>query len=179
VHEFARYILGVVLSAGCAKISICVPVSLQITIYCSRQHERPDIKLTIFVQKGLLDVLLDDITAFFAVVLLIAIYNSFNVAQVFANVDSTPAISIFSWLYNPQCLSKLWVTKQVCALFWVVENILELLKVGTVHTVSNVEGQRQEVEWILPCRLVIYFHVIKQSLFIRQMEVSVHMIGSY
>ena len=60
-------VLDVIFSTGRTQVPILIEVSLDVAIHCCRQREKSDVKFTIFVEQGLLTVLLDDVAAFLAV----------------------------------------------------------------------------------------------------------------
>ena len=44
-----------------SEVAISIPISLQITIDCTHQSKTTDIKLSVFIEKWLFNVLLNDV----------------------------------------------------------------------------------------------------------------------
>lgn len=64
-------VLDVVLTAARSKVTVSVPVALEIPIDCRRQCEAPDVELAILVQQWPFDVLLNDVAPLVTVYILI------------------------------------------------------------------------------------------------------------
>lgn len=60
-------VLDVILSAGGPQVPVLIEVPLQVAIHSRCQCEQSDVKLALFVQQGLLAILLDDVRTFLAV----------------------------------------------------------------------------------------------------------------
>ena len=65
------------LTATRPEIAIGVPIALQISIYCCHQSKAPDIKLSVLVEKRLLNILLNDVTSLHTIDCLV-LYESLN-----------------------------------------------------------------------------------------------------
>ena len=70
MNHAVRCVLEVVLSATCTKVSVGVPVSLQVAIHCCGHSIASNIELSALIKKRLLNIFLDDITASMTVNLL-------------------------------------------------------------------------------------------------------------
>ena len=70
MNHAVRGVLEVVLPATCPKVSVGVPVSLQVSIHSCGHSIASNVELSILVKKRLLNVFLDNITASMTVNLL-------------------------------------------------------------------------------------------------------------
>jgi hypothetical protein len=94
-------IFNIVLSATGAKVPILVEIPLKVTVNCLSNGVAPDVELPVFVQKGSLAILLDDVGSLFAVYVRIANYLA-DLAQFAANGDSAASVGVLTWLDNPE-----------------------------------------------------------------------------
>jgi hypothetical protein len=157
------------LTATCPQIAIGVPIALEITIYGRHQSKTPDIKLTVFVEKRLLDILLDDVTPFNTIHSRV-LYQSLDVIKIFAHLYSTAPVGVLSRLDDPQLLSKLGQLVKNCGLARirsVVIELLELEELRIAQTLLDMESKRQALEVITSNCLVIHFHVIVDGFLVR------------
>ena len=65
------------LTATRPEIAISIPIALQISIYCCHKSKAPDIKLSVLVEKRLLNILLNDVTSLHTIDCLV-LYESLN-----------------------------------------------------------------------------------------------------
>jgi hypothetical protein len=75
---------------------------------CRKQGVSSDVKLSIFVQKRLLDVFLDDIRTFLAINVSI-FAQVLDVIEVLGDLDTCTLVSIFTRLDDPMTFTKLCV----------------------------------------------------------------------
>ena len=101
MNHAVRCVLEVVLSATCTKVSVGVPVSLQVAIHCCGHSIASNIELSALIKKRLLNIFLDDITAPMAVNLLCLNERSY-VIKVTTNLNSTATICVLTRFDNPQ-----------------------------------------------------------------------------
>jgi hypothetical protein len=97
------------LSGTCAEVALLVPVALQIPVDGAHHGEAPDIKLSILVQQGLLNILLNDVTAFVATGV---VNKAFDLVEILAHGDATASVGILSRFDYPEVLAKFWVLVQ-------------------------------------------------------------------
>ena len=103
-------------------------------------------------------------------------HNPFDMRQVSTYVDATAPVGVLTGLDNPQLLADVRVTPQVCRRFGVVKDASELLELLTVNSICYVIGERQVVKCELSCRFVVDLHVVVNSFFVGEVEVSVLVI---
>ena len=94
-------VLKVVFPATCPKVSVSVPVSLQVAIHSCGHSIASNIELSVLIKKRLLNIFLDDITASMAVNLLCLNERS-DVIEVTANLNSTATICVLTRLDDPE-----------------------------------------------------------------------------
>ena len=70
MNHAVRCVLKVVFSATCSKVSVGVPISLQVAIHRRGQSIASNVELSVLIKKRPLDIFLDDITASMTVNLL-------------------------------------------------------------------------------------------------------------
>lgn len=99
------------LSGTCAEVALLVPVALQIPIDGAHHGEAPDIKLPVLVQQGLLNILLNDVTAFVATGAGV-VDKAFDLVEILAHGDATASVGILSRFDYPEVLAKFWVLVQ-------------------------------------------------------------------
>jgi hypothetical protein len=63
MDEPVRDILEGILTATCPQVTISVPVALKVTVYSGHQGKAPNVKFSLFIKKGLFDVLLNYVTS--------------------------------------------------------------------------------------------------------------------
>ena len=101
-----RDILQGILTATCPQVTISIPVALKVTIYGAHQSKTSNIKFTLLIKKGLFDVFLNNVTSLNTIDCGV-LNKSLNMVQIFADLNSTPPVSVLSRLNDPQLLSKL------------------------------------------------------------------------
>lgn len=85
------------------QISLIVPVTLQVAVDRSEESVAPDIKLPVLVEKGLLDIFLNDVGSLLAVDVCIR-YNLLNLRELLADLNAATSISVFAWFHYPNLL---------------------------------------------------------------------------
>lgn len=176
MNHAVRRIFEIILATTRPQVAILVPVALQVSIIRRRQGEASNIELAIFVQQGLLDVFLDDVTAFVTVDLL-GLNQRLDVVQITAHLDAATPVSVFAWLYNPEGATVLGVLLQRLVTLRVVESFNKFLKFTIGLTLTDVKRQRQVVEGILASGFIVNLHVVVNGLLVGQMEVAFLVIG--
>ena len=101
MNHAVRRILEIILATARPQVAILVPVALQVSIICRHQREASNIELAIFVKQGLLDVFLDDVTAFVTVDLL-GLNERLDVVEVTTHLDAAAPVRVLARLHNPE-----------------------------------------------------------------------------
>jgi len=104
VNESVGCVLQVELSTGRPDVALVVEVGLYVSMLSREESVSSDIKLSVLVQKGFFDVLLDDIRSLFPVDICI-FAEVLDVVKVFRHLNSCSLVSVFSWLNDPVALA--------------------------------------------------------------------------
>ena len=94
-------VLNVVFTATCPKVSVRVPVSLQVAINGRGHGVASNVELPALIKERLLNILLDDVAASVTVNLLCLDERS-DVIKVTADLDSTATIRVLTGLDDPE-----------------------------------------------------------------------------
>ena len=93
------------LSATCPEVTITVPVSLKISIYCAHHRKTADIKLSVLIKEWLFYVFLYDIWP--SVSIDVNILNkTLDMIKFSADLYPTSSVGILSRLDNPEVFAK-------------------------------------------------------------------------
>ena len=168
-------ILGRVLSRAGPKISIHVPVPLEVAVDCRRKCVASDVKLAIFIQEWSFNIFLDYIGAFLAVNLLI-VDNWLDVIYVPAHLDSSSTVCVLARLYYPHAMAVSGEFYQFWLRLRVLVYLEKLLEFSVIFAIFYMEGKGYKVKWILAARFIVDLHIIPDSLFVAQMEIVLLMI---
>jgi len=106
MHITVRDIFQSELSAAGSQVSVAVPISLEISIYCAHQSEASDVELSIFVEQRFFNIFLYDIGSSVAVHVDV-LNQTFDVVQFAADLDSASSVGVFTWFDDPQILAEL------------------------------------------------------------------------
>jgi hypothetical protein len=106
VHVSVGNILQCEFLATGSHVTLIVPISLQVAIYGAHEREHSDVELSILVQQGLLDVLLDDVAPLAPVNYGVA-NQSLDVVELLAHLNAAPSIGVLAGLDDPQLLAEL------------------------------------------------------------------------
>ena len=93
VELFERELL-----AGGADVAVLVPIGLDVALDAGEKHEHADVELAFVVEKGVLDVFLDDVGVFVVVDL--------HVMDVVEDVDALASVGLLAGLDDPDCRPK-------------------------------------------------------------------------
>ena len=63
MNHAIRSVLEVVFPATCPKVSVSVPVSLQVAVHSRSHSVASNVELSVLIKERLLNIFLDDITA--------------------------------------------------------------------------------------------------------------------
>lgn len=102
-----RYILEGEFSAACSKITLLVPITLKIAANGAHHGKASNIKLSILVQQGSLDILLDYVTSFETIHIGVA-DEALNLIEIFRYLDSAASIGVLTRLDDPELLTESW-----------------------------------------------------------------------
>jgi len=139
MNHAVRCILDVVLSTTGSEISVLIPVGLQVSVDRGRKEETTDVKLSIFIQQRLLNILLYDVTASMAVNLL-RLYQRLNVVEVTTDLDATASVGVLTRLDNPERVTILWILLESVVVAWVVKGLSKFVEFTIIFTFFNMIG---------------------------------------
>jgi hypothetical protein len=131
-------------SAACSKIAFLVPIPLEITVNGAHHSEASNIKLTILVQQGSLNILLDYVTSFESIHIGIA-DEAFNLIEIFRYLDSAAPIGVLTRLDDPKLLTKGRNLIKNCLLGRILSFMVKLfkfMKLWIIQTFLDMELQR-------------------------------------
>jgi hypothetical protein len=97
-------VLQIEVLATCPKVALIVPITLEVSINSSQQSVAPNVKLPVFVEKRLLEVLLNDVGPLLAIDIGVR-YDFLDLREFPADLNATAPISVFTGLDNPNLLS--------------------------------------------------------------------------
>ena len=163
-HAIGR-VLQIILATGSPQVAVLVPVALQVSIIRARQREAPNVELAILVKQGLLDVFLNDVTAFVTVDLL-RLNQRLDVVEVATDLNATAPVRVLARLHNPERVAILGVFLQRFVILRVVETLHEFLKLTVGLTLPNMKSQGQVVEGVLASRFIVDLHVVVNGLLV-------------
>lgn len=163
-HAIGR-VLQIILATGSPQVAVLVPVALQVSIIRARQREAPNVELAILVQQGLLDVFLNDVTAFVTVDLL-RLNQRLDVVEVATDLNAAAPVRVLTRLHDPEGVAVLGVFLQRFVILRVVETLHELLKLTVGLTLPNMKSQGQVVEGVLASRFIVDLHVVVNGLLV-------------
>ena len=169
-------VLDVVLAAAGSQVAVLVPVALEVSVDRGRQRVAADVELATLVQKGPLNVLLNDVATPVAVHLL-RLDQTLDVIEVTADLDATTTIGVLTWLDDPQIVAISRILLENFIARRVVVGLHELQELSVAFTLLNVVGEWNVVERILAQALVEDLHVVVDGLLVAQMEVVLLMVG--
>ena len=150
---------------------------MQITINGAHQGEATDIELPALVEQGLFYIFLNYIGTLVPIHIRI-LNQSLDVVEVFAHLNATAPVGIFSWLDNPKALSKLREPIEnglLRGILGISEQLLELYELRVIESLFNVESNGKLLVVLLTSRLVIYLHVVINSFLVAQVVVILHL----
>lgn len=84
---------------------------MQISINGTHQSKYPDIKLSVFIKKWLLNILLDDVTSFIPIYVCV-VDQTLDGFEVFAYCNTASTVAVLARLDDPEVLSQLRVLVQ-------------------------------------------------------------------
>lgn len=175
MNELRSEVFDIVLATSSSQIAILIEVPLHVAIHAGDQGVKPDVKLPALVEQRPFTVLLNYVTALLAVNDVVANDLS-DLRQVLANCDAAAPVCVLAGFYNPEALAHGRVIGQAVRLLGIVVHVLELGERAVRKTLANMVRQRDELERLLPSCLVVNFHVVVNGLFVRQMEVVLHVV---
>ena len=94
------YILQCEFLAGSSQITLLIEIALEISIDRAHHGEASDIELSVFIEKWLFDVLLDDIGSSAAVDVSV-LDQTFDVVKVLAHLNAATPIGVLTRFHNP------------------------------------------------------------------------------
>jgi len=150
---------------------------LQITIDGAHQGKATNIELPALVEQGLFYIFLNYIGTLVPIHIRI-LNQSLDVVEVFAHLNATAPVGIFSWLDNPKALSKLREPIEnglLRGILGISEQLLELYELRVIESLFNVESNGKLLVVLLTSRLVIYLHVVINSFLVAQVVVILHL----
>ena len=101
-------VLDVVLAAAGSQVAILIPVALEVSVDSGRQSVTADVELATLVEKGPLNVLLNDVATPVAIHLL-CLDKTLDMVKVTADLDATSTIGILTRLDDPQIIAISWI----------------------------------------------------------------------
>ena len=164
-------------SAACSEIALLVPITLKIAANGAHHGKASNIKLTILVQQGSLDILLDYVTSFETIHIGVA-DEAFNLIEIFRYLDSATSIGVLTWLDDPQLLTKgrnLIQNSLLRGVLGFMVKLFKFMKLWIIQTFLDMELQRQNFVVFSGQSLIVYFHVVVDSLLVRKMIVVLHL----
>lgn len=164
-------------SATSPKVAFLIPITLKIAANSAHHGKASNIEFSILVQKRSFDVLLDYVTSFESIHIGVA-YKILDLIKIFRDLDATPPVSVLTWFDDPQLLSEGGYLVQYSFLGIILGFMIKLfkfMKLWIIKAFLDVELQRQNFVVLLIQGLVVYFHVIVNSLLIGQMVVVLHL----
>jgi hypothetical protein len=177
VNQSILYIFNVVYSTRGTQITILIEVPLEVAVDSSGHREKSEVELASLIQERFLTVFLDNVGAFLPINHII-LYNLPNLAQFFANSDTTASVSVLTWFDNPAFSAHTWVLYQCITLVRIVIDFFKFTELTICKTIFDMVGQWQIVKSVLVCRFIIHFHVVVDSFFVREVEIVFLMVRS-
>jgi hypothetical protein len=157
---------------ACPQVPIVIDVALELLALTGEHSEAANIKLAHLVKCWKLYVPLNNKCAVYVVLRLP--YDCLNFSYFAAYGDALASVCIFAWLDNPKVLGvslSLANLRQNIALVFVEE----LVEHGVLHSLLNVESQRQHFEGVSALTFVVLAHVVEKGKLIAQMVVSLYL----
>lgn len=140
---------------------------MQVTVDSSHDGVASDVKLAIFVEQRLLDVLLNDITTSRTSYHCVLNQTS-DLGEVLADSNATSSICVFTRFDNPQMFAQLWMLVKNClfATVCVLKQLLELEELWIAESFFDVKRQWQHSVVLNAKCLKIDSHVVVKRLFV-------------
>ena len=174
-HAVCR-VFHIVLSAAGAQVSVLIPISLEVAVDSRGQCIAADVELTVLVEQGTLDILLNDKAAPVATDML-SLDQLFYMIQITADLDATPSVSVLAGLHDPEAVAVLGVLLKHFVSLRIVVGLHKLEELTVVLTLFNVIRQWKLVERILALAFIKDFHVVVDGLLVAEMEVVLLMVA--
>ena len=135
-HSVGR-VLDVVLAAARPQVAVLVPVALQVSVDRSCHSVAANVEFTILVEKGSLNVLLDDVAALVAVHLL-CLDQLLDVVEVTADLDTTASVGVLARLDDPKIVAVAGILLKNFVVRGVVVRLNKLQELSIALTLLNV-----------------------------------------
>jgi hypothetical protein len=151
MHEFVGRILNREFSTTRPQISVLIPISLQISIYCAHQSVCSYVKLSHFVKQRLLYVLLHNKRSLVSVDIRV-LHHPLYLVQVLAHLNTEPSVCVLSWLHYPQSLAEFGHFIKYGSFIWILTFMVELLEFEELRIIESfldMEGQGKVLEVVL------------------------------
>ena len=135
-HSVGR-VLDVVLAAARPQVAVLVPVGLQVSVDRSCHGVSANVEFAILVEKGPLNVLLDDVAALVAVHLL-CLDQLLDVVEVTADLDTTASVGVLARLDDPKIVAVAGILLKNFVVRRVVVSLNKLQELSIALTLLNV-----------------------------------------
>lgn len=183
--NFPLEVEHVELVGSSSDVAFFVPVSLEDSVELADHHIVADIELPLFVEKGSVNVELDDEGLFCTVLMLsLTLHDGVEFIRLIDDGDSIASIRQFSWLHDPNIphwssnshaiFLILFLFADDGLTFLVVTN--EALILGILCALLDVEGQGNNLEEISSNQLVVFFEVVEEGLLVAEVKVIDEMV---
>jgi hypothetical protein len=189
MNKPVRQVFHVKLFAGCSYVSILIPVTFKVSIDRCNQDVRPDVKLSLLIQKRNY-IFLDDVSSLLSLFSLSIFFkDSINLLECLHDHNSISSIRIFSRFHKPG-ISSLRLESILNLIVWIglftffffsnlfvslvvlLQKNVELL----VMLLFDMESHGNIQEGIFLFAFIVSFQVHKQSLFVWKVPIVAKMI---
>lgn len=154
-----------------SHITLGVPIGLKDSIKRSEKKIVPDIKFSAFVEKWILDVLLNDegsersITTFFS-----GLDSIFDLFESITYCDAITSIAVFSRFHYPNVFGIFPL------LFIPLKNIGKCFILCIFKSLGDMKSKGNNLKYIFILKTVVFFHVVKQRFFVSNVVILLKMV---
>lgn len=161
---------------GGTQVTLLIPVPLEIPIHTGNQKIVPDIELPPIIQQRLLNILLQYKSPITPIpILLPPPEPQLNIIQTRTHTDPRPSIRKLPRLRNPN------IPHTLIPLLLLLKPIIYLQKpliLRVLHPLGgDMEGDRENSEYVFFFELVVFSHGIEEGLFVADEGVGEEMVG--
>lgn len=125
VDQTVLDVAHIVLATTGSQVSVCVEISLHISIHTSRNSECANVEFSALVEQRPFAILLNDEGAFLATNHVV-LNDLLDLRQVTADGNTATPICILAWLHDPEIFAHGWMLSDGLALFICTKLFLKL-----------------------------------------------------
>lgn len=164
VDDLLPNVIDVELVRGCPNVPFPEPIGPHRPVQSADHHVVPDVEFPPFVEKWFFDVLLHDVCLFAAIeVLFLFLQNRVQLVNLVNHSDALPSVGKLPRLHNPHILysflSDLLLSEPA-------EFLTKQLILRVCCAVLNVEGEWDDLEYILAQQLIVLLQVVEEGLLV-------------